>query len=94
MRAERDGGLEELDKGFRYLGAELDLALFEMEMHDVAARVGAATWDDETLMQWFDAIGRRCDAIAAEKGGARWGAKLLVSVALEDVEAKRKQRGR
>lgn len=90
LRAERDGGLEQLEKGFEDLGAELDLELFGLEMVDIAKRVGAVTWDDIGLLRWFDDVSRRCDAIAAEKGVPTWGAKLAQKIALADVERARK----
>lgn len=93
-RAERDGGLEELFHGFQDLGPELDLAMFEMEMHGVAQRLGIVAWDDDGLLRWFDSIGRRFDAIKAERPDYRWGERFVVHVADRDVgEIARQIRG-
>jgi len=92
LRSQRDGAGDELDKGFRDLGADLDLAMFEMELHDVAKRVGAVTWDDEALLRWFDSVAKRCAAESGIKGGAKYGPKLIERMALADVEHIRRGR--
>jgi hypothetical protein len=84
-RAERDGGLARLDKGFEDLGPELDLELFELEMHDAAGRLGIVAWDDDGLVRWFDSIGRRFDAIKADRPDYRWGERFVAHVAAHDV---------
>ncbi|MGE0022504.1 MAG: hypothetical protein AB7S70_02610 [Hyphomicrobium sp.] len=89
-RAERDGALEAeavMRRGFRDLGAELDLALFEMEMHGIARALGIATWDDEGLVRWFDSIGRRVDGLRAERPEIKWEGceRIVAKMAARDV---------
>ena len=86
VRAERDGGLERLEHGFQDLGADLDLSFFEMEMADVAQRLGVTVWDDEGLVRWFDSIGKRFDAWAADKPGVKWSERAVAGIAAKDIE--------
>jgi hypothetical protein len=89
LRAERDGALAPLDKGFSDLGPELDLEFFEMEMHGVAQMLGIQTWDDDGLVRWFDSIGRRFDALQAERPDLSWSKaeRIVAKIAQRDLEA-------
>lgn len=55
-RVERDGGLDELLHGYRDLGPDLDLAMFELEVWDIARRVGVQAWDDAGLSAFLDRV--------------------------------------
>lgn len=91
--AEREGGRGLLKQGFRDLGPDLDLAFFEMEMHGIGERLGMLTWDDDNLVRWFDAIGRRFDAIKAERPEIRWGERVVARIAERDVEQMKQAKG-
>ena len=84
--AERDGGHGAMDKGFHDLGPDLDLGMFEFEMHDIAKRLGVLAWSDEDLVRWLDSLSRRVDAMTAERPEVRWGEKLVSKLAWRDVE--------
>lgn len=93
--AEREGGQGALKKGFHDLGPDLDLGLFEVEMHDIGARLGILTWDDESLVRWFDSLGRRFDALQAQRPEIRWetSERLIARMADADVTEMMKARG-
>lgn len=55
-RAAADGALDRLEHGFLDLGADLDLEVFELEMHDIAKRLGVPSWDDAGLVVWIDQL--------------------------------------
>lgn len=86
-RAERDGGLEAPAHGFADLGAELDIRVFEMEMHDVGTRLGIATWDDDALVRWFDSITTRFDRLVAERPEVRWEERTVMRLVRHDIDA-------
>ncbi len=65
-RAEADGGLDELRNGFYDLGPDLDLAMFEMEIHDLAKRLGITAWDDDGLEAHLEFIEGRARTIALQ----------------------------
>jgi len=56
MRAQADGALDELGHGFQDLGPDLDLNLFELEVCDIAARLGVTVWDDDALSAHLNRI--------------------------------------
>lgn len=55
-RSEEHGGLARLEHGFADLGPELDLALFEVEIRDIAERARVRVWDDDELSAWLDGV--------------------------------------
>lgn len=84
-RSEADGGLATLRAEFADLGPELDLALFELEVHDIAKRLGIASWNDDGLSRWLDLVCRRAGTIAAEQG-RKLDEKLLERVMAKVME--------
>jgi hypothetical protein len=62
-RSERDGGLHPMRKEFADLGADLDLAIFEMEIHAIAERLQLKTFDDAALSHFLDGVVRRANEI-------------------------------
>jgi hypothetical protein len=87
-RAEADGALERLEHGFQDLGADLDLEFFEIEMHDVAKRLGVLAWDDNGLVAWIDQLWARANE--GKPGGGndrRPRGSLIERLAMKDVEA-------
>lgn len=87
-RAEADGGLERLEHGFQDLGADLDLEFFELEMHDVAKRLGVPSWDDNGLVAWIDRLWARANEGKAGGGSTRRpGGGLIERLAMKDIEA-------
>lgn len=91
--AEREGGQGALLHGFQDLGPDLDLAFFEMELHDVANRLRVLVWDDDGLLRWIDSIIARFDRIKAEHPDARWGERAVSRIAAGDVDQAREGRG-
>lgn len=64
QRAEADGGLEQLDHEFQDLGPDLDLNLFELEICDIARRIGVPVWDDTALDRLLDRILARAQQLS------------------------------
>jgi hypothetical protein len=58
-RSERDGGVSPMRKDFADLGADLDLAIFEMEIHAIAERLQIMAFDDANLSRFLDKVVRR-----------------------------------
>jgi len=46
----------ELENGFTDAGPDVDLELFEVEIHAIAERLGFGVWDDAGLSAWLDEI--------------------------------------
>lgn len=64
IRAEEFGTLGKLEEEFADLGAELDMALFEMDIVGVAERLGIATWDDYGLSGYLDRVVARAQSMS------------------------------
>lgn len=79
-RAEEDGGDADLMHGFQDLGPDLDLELFELEVHDAAKALGIASFDDAGLVAWLDGIHKRAVEMAAAQG-RRVSERTVASVA-------------
>lgn len=75
-RAEEAGGLEALRHDFQDLGPDLNLSLFEVEVHGIAERLGIPAWDDDGLSIYLDRVVERAGEIA-KKHGARVTADLF-----------------
>lgn len=78
-RSDRDGGLDVLGNGFADLGADLDLALFELEVETLARQSGVQIWDDIGLSALLDRVVLRAHEIRAAGRSGRYDA---VEVAL------------
>jgi hypothetical protein len=70
-RAEADGGADRLRGGFSDLGPDLDLGLFELEVFDVAKRLGVMAFDDAGLAAFLGKVLRQVDALRAAGRGPR-----------------------
>jgi len=68
-RCEADGGVSELHNGFQDLGPSLDLAVFEVEIHDMAARMGISVLGDDDLVMFLARVASRVAADRARGGG-------------------------
>ena len=79
-RAEADGGLDALDHGFQDLGADLDLALFEMEVMAVADRLGLTAWDDDGLTAFLSRVLDRAGELK-RRSMSRMGDEYAIEVA-------------
>lgn len=69
LRAEREGGLDELEHGYFDMGPDLDLSMMELEVRDTAERIGVKIWDDLELTALMRRVEERCNALLA--GGQR-----------------------
>jgi hypothetical protein len=67
-RAEADGGFDELLNGFQDLGPDLDLRIFELEIRDIAERLGFDARTDEELEAWLDRCVLKATALARKEG--------------------------
>lgn len=63
--SDEHGGLERLEHGFLDLGSELDLSLFELELHDIARRSLIHVWDDAGLSEFLDRVLVRAQQLAS-----------------------------
>lgn len=90
-RAASEGGQGALPHGCADIGPDIDLSFLEMEMHGLAQSLGVWTWDDYGLIRWFDSIGRRFDALQAERPEIRWSERLISKLAARDLERREKR---
>jgi hypothetical protein len=70
-RAEEFGASDALLNGFVDLGAEIDLAILEMEVFAIAERLRLQAWDDDGLSVFLDRVVRRAQTLRAESRGMR-----------------------
>ncbi|WP_409560227.1 hypothetical protein [Hyphomicrobium sp. MC8b] len=70
--SEREGGLDELDDGFRDLGPDLNFEMFELEIHALARELKVFCWDDAGLIAFLDRVVKRAEEIAATSRGGRY----------------------
>jgi hypothetical protein len=70
--AERDGGVDVLEDGFRDVGPDLDVDMFELEVHRIAQDLGVRCWDDAGLIAFLDRVVERANTMAAKSRGGRY----------------------
>lgn len=58
------GGAGALRDGYQDLGADLDLGLFELELVDIAGRLGIVALDDAGCRLWLTAVHRAAERIS------------------------------
>lgn len=92
LRSEEAGCIGELDHGFRDLGPDLDLDIFEVELHGIGDRLGMVAFSDDGLVRYLESVGRAFDAIKAEKPDFRWGERIVVQIADRILEQMKGQR--
>lgn len=68
-RQEDDGGIEPLTAEWYDLGPDLDLSMFELEVHDIGKRLRIPTFDDYGLSAFLDEIVIRAHEAIQTKGG-------------------------
>lgn len=83
--AERESGAATLGHEFKNLGADLDLAFFELEIRDMAARMSLAVWNDDEFDAWLDKVHAMAIAMQNRNGLT---ARLVDAAALRVLETK------
>lgn len=70
--SERDGGLAELENGFRDMGPQLDLEMLGLEMRGIATDLGIRCWDDAGLIHFLDRVLERAGEITRKARSGRY----------------------
>jgi hypothetical protein len=82
---ERGGLTEPLRHGFHDLGADLDLAMFELAVSDMAERINVRIWDDAALSTLLDRTVRRASALREQGRGLRKFEAALEAAAVKEM---------
>ncbi len=84
-RAESDGGIATLRHGAQDLGPDLDLALFELEVVDIARRLKVPVWDDAGLLALLDAAHARAERWRTDSRAGRSLDQLIERAVMQEV---------
>ena len=70
--SDRDGGLEDLDDGFKDMGPDLNIEMWELEIHTLARDIGITVWDNASLIVFLDRVLVRAEELQKEWRGGRY----------------------
>lgn len=85
QRSEADGSVAELLHGALDLGPELDLALFELEVADIAKRIGVRVWDDAGLLSLLDRAHEKAERWRVDSRAGRNLSALIERAVMQEV---------